>query len=144
MQTHLTRMQALWFMENRIHEKHDREARRPRIDLEKEGKKCTSAESYKLASYNASIREDHTGSRANMWLSEINRRTHTCLMDTGIHVMVCKKIFQSCTNKGKNAGSVTSMVWNTHELPGQPATARKIIGKSMGYLVTTSFAGMSR
>ena len=40
-----------------------------------------------LESYNASTREDHTGSRANWWLSEIDRQSHTCLMDEGIHVV---------------------------------------------------------
>ena len=51
---------------------------RPRISLEEEGKKRASevTESNDLKN-NASTREDHTGSRANWWLSEINRQSRT-------------------------------------------------------------------
>ena len=66
--------------------KQERKAR-PRIILEKEGKKCASAESYKVGSYRASTREDHTGSRAILWLTEIDPRAHACLMHTRIHVI---------------------------------------------------------
>ena len=51
----------------------EREAR-PRIHLKKEGKKCASAETKSGDRMtDASTRKDHTGSRANLWLSE----THT-------------------------------------------------------------------
>ena len=71
--------------------KQERKAR-PRINLEKEGRKRASAESYTLGSYRASAREDHTGSRAILWLTETDGRTHICLMDASIHVVVGKII----------------------------------------------------
>ena len=52
--------------------KQERKAR-PRINLEKEGRKCASAESHMVGSYSASTCEDHTGSRAILWLAEILR-----------------------------------------------------------------------
>ena len=41
----------------------------------------------------ASTREDHTGSRAIEWLTEIDRRAHTCLMDTSIHMNPVRAMF---------------------------------------------------
>ena len=49
---------------------------RPRISLEKEGMKCAFAVT-SLEYYKAPTREGHTGSRANSWLLEIDRQTHT-------------------------------------------------------------------
>ena len=73
--------------------KQERKAR-PRNILEKEGRKCASAESYLVGSYSASTREDRTGSRAILWLTEIDRRTRTCLMDTCIHVMLARDVLK--------------------------------------------------
>ena len=56
--------------------------------------------------YNASTREDHTGSRASEWLSEIDRRTHTCLMDASIHVHTGRSRFSQTA-----AGSETSIFY---------------------------------
>ena len=50
----------------RVTGKRERKAR-PRINLKKEGKKCASAET----------ESGSTGSRANSWLSEIDRQSHT-------------------------------------------------------------------
>ena len=65
-----------------------------------------------MGSHNASNREDHTGSRAIEWFSEINRRAHTCLMDAGIHAHTVMY------DKDKNVGSVNSIVLTEHhDLP---------------------------
>ena len=47
---------------------------------------------------------DHAGSRAIGWLTEIDRRTHTCLIDASIYV---NPVRADCS---QNAGSATGMV----------------------------------
>ena len=91
--------------------KQERNAR-PGIILEKEGRKCASAESYKVGSYNASTREDHAGSRAILWLTEIDRRAHTCLMHTRIHVADARKESVMMHN-GKTHRDLPEMTWNS-------------------------------
>ena len=63
------------------HEKHDREARKKskakNYPIEKEGKMRICRDEISLEYYNASTREDHTGSGANSWLSETDRQSHT-------------------------------------------------------------------
>ena len=56
-----------------------------------------------LESYLALTPEDHTGSRANGWLSEIDRQSHTCLMDTRIHAIV-GKVISVTLERGKAMG----------------------------------------
>ena len=43
---------------------------------------------------------DHTGSRAIEWLTEVDRRTHTCLM-AGAAMLQSEGGFQSCLHNGK-------------------------------------------
>ena len=119
--------------------KQERKAR-PRIIQEKEGKKCASAESYKVGSYNAPTREDHTRSCAILCLTEIDRRAHTCLMDTCIHVAHCRTISVMCDN-GKLEGrkrvsqqpGLTGFCWNSlKELGGQQVRFTIVAGTQIG------------
>ena len=58
---------------------------------------------------------DHTGSRAIEWLTEVDRRTHTCLIEARLYVNAvccCKYVWQR-----KTAGSATGIFWNSHEKP---------------------------
>ena len=84
--------------------KQENKARRK--EGKEEWKKRTSADVI-LA---ALTRRDHTGSRAIWCLTEIDRRTHTCMIDASIYGI-------SHARQRKSAGSVTSMFWNTHERP---------------------------
>ena len=38
--------------------------------------------------HEALTRKDHTGSRPIEWLTEVDRRRHTCMIDASIYVMV--------------------------------------------------------
>ena len=89
--------------------KQENKARRK--DGKEEWKKRTSADVI-LA---ALARRDHTGSRAIWWPTEIDRRTHTCMIDASIYVVAVSWI--SHARQRKSAGSVTNMFWNTHERP---------------------------
>ena len=60
---------------------------------QEEGKSRKRSRSAQLQSRSASLKismllrsGDHTGSRAIEWLTEIDRRTHTCLIDASIYV----------------------------------------------------------
>ena len=55
---------------------------------------------------------DHTGSRAISWLTEVNRRTHTCLMDTSIHMNPVRAVFvrAALVNTNRGDGSETGIV----------------------------------
>ena len=54
-----------------------------RKEKNQEGKKCTSAGISIVAPFDG----DHTGSRATEWLTEIDQRRHTCMIDASIYRM---------------------------------------------------------
>ena len=65
--------------------KQERKARRK--EEKKEVKKCTSAVEIcqSESCYVAPLYGDHTGSRATGWLTEINQRVHTCMIEARLY-----------------------------------------------------------
>ena len=88
--------------------KQERKARRK--EEKKEVKKCTSAVEICQSDscYVAPLYGDHTGSRATGWLTEINQRVHTCMIEARLYVVLDS--FFSHAWQRKTAGSATGMV----------------------------------
>ena len=80
-------------------------------ERKKEGKKCTSAGSCIVAP----LYGDHTGSRATGWLTEIDQRGHTCMIEACFYRMnVSSRSVMH--GKGKAKGQEPVFL-KTHEPP---------------------------
>ena len=71
------------------------------------GKKCTSAASCNVAP----VYGDHTGSRATGWLTEINQRGHTCMIEACFYVNAVSWAISGMMHNGKAKSQST--VWFT-------------------------------